>query len=99
MPFPRGYINLGAAQDGDEIVVEFPMKEWTVTTNLVVLPTIDPGKLKRCQVTLRGNTATNISENVGYPQHVLERNRGDRAGIKKVRRFVSDEHYFWYKQP
>ena len=80
------YRSVGECAAGDEIVVEFPMKQWVVST-------IVPDSDTKYEVTLKGNTVIDTSVNVGYPLFVHEKYREEKAGMRKVNRFVSDERF------
>ncbi|MBI2824454.1 MAG: hypothetical protein HYX69_07195 [Planctomycetia bacterium] len=52
---------------------------------------------KKSTVTMKGNTAVAISENImGYPIGKHAKYRQDKAAMKKVRRFATDERFIWY---
>src|SRR5712691_4357899 len=59
----RGYISLRGVKAGDKITVEFPMRQWTTSTELKS----SAKTTTKCRVTLKGNTVTDISEKVPYP--------------------------------
>ena len=69
-------------------MIQYPMKEWVVTADLLV-----GGKINRCDVTLKGNVVTDTSENIGM-LHLHEPTRNNTVSMKKAERFVSHEQFF-----
>ena len=93
--YPRGYVAIGRVQQGDRVVVEFPMKEWVVAKEIPVSPNVSPTKRKECKVTLKGNTVISISENISYPIALQQKYRAERADTRKVARFVYRDRFVW----
>jgi hypothetical protein len=65
----NNYLNLGRVKAGDTVLIEFPIKEWAVYTQLPVSPKFSSNKKKQCLITLKGNTVIAINNDVGYPIH------------------------------
>ncbi|MEX0677382.1 MAG: hypothetical protein WD063_09920 [Pirellulales bacterium] len=52
---------------------------------------------KKSAVTMKGNTVIAVSQNImGYPIDKHAKYRKDKAGMKKVVRFATDETFIWY---
>jgi hypothetical protein len=52
---------------------------------------------KKSTVTMKGNTVVALSENVmGYPIDKHAKYRKHQAGMRKVSRFATNEHFIWY---
>jgi hypothetical protein len=81
------YVDAGAAHPGDMLVVTFPIAERTVKETIGDVP---------YTLTIKGNTVTTINP-AGKVGPLYERAyyRADRAPMKKVSRFVSDETIVW----
>jgi hypothetical protein len=81
----KGYLSLGNAAAGDQIEVEFPVKEYIQTARLPVTG----NQVETCQITYRGNTVIDLSDKTtGYPLWTHEKYRAMQAGMRKVERFV-----------
>ncbi len=92
----KGYIAVGAVKAGDEIVVEFPMKRRVLSSAFPAVfhqAVFSPGEAY--QVTLKGNTAVDLTPDLGYPVGNHAQYRADTAPLKQVRRFVSRERFIW----
>lgn len=81
------YVDAGAAQPGERLVVTFPISERTVKETIGDVP---------YTLTIKGNTVTTIDPRgkVG-PLYERAYYRADRAPRRKVSRFVSDETIVW----
>jgi hypothetical protein len=91
-----GYINVGAAGTGDEIVVEFPMKQRKLSSNFPeVFHQVFFAGGEEYKVTLRGNTVIEMTPDMGYPISRHARYSGKTTPLKKVERFVSQERFIW----
>ena len=81
----KNYLSLGTLAAGDQIEVEFPMKEYVEEARL----TVTGNKIKTCQITYRGDTVIDLSDKTtSYPLWTHAKYRAKQAGILKVERFV-----------
>src|SRR5437762_6318063 len=86
------YLNLGKANAGDRIVVEFPIKQRVVGAQLTAWRKEDFPK--QCRVTVKGNTVIEMNPRMScYPIVRQEKYRTDTAPMRKVTRFVSTEEF------
>jgi len=95
------YINVGKVKSKDSVVVRFPMKDRSLTTIIRWTGSYIPGGGKRegerpCEVKLKGNTIVGITPDYGIliaKKH--EKYQGKKVPMRKVTRFVSNEHFIW----
>ncbi len=96
-----GYITLSDIQGKDEIMVEFPIRERTISTTIdrefiwESRLTKNPDAGGDCEVTLRGNTIVEVTPDAGLPFAHHAKYRADHVATKKVSRFVSKEQFIW----
>jgi hypothetical protein len=90
-----GYVNLGAINTGDRIVIEFPIHTWTVAHNLRVSEFVDKSGWSPCKVTLKANTVVDIDRDVWYPLVLQEKYRNGKIGMRTVERFVTEQRFAW----
>jgi hypothetical protein len=93
------YVDIHAVNQGDHIVIEFPIKQRTIKASLPVIVR-EKGKdeywiTKETTVTLKGNTVIGIEPTLGYPLFQHEKYRAGKAPMKKVVRFVSKEQFLF----
>ena len=83
----ENYIRVEGLTQGDEITVEFPMREFTVFKEI--------GE-RTYKLTIKGNTVINIDpEGTIYPLYQREHYRNNEAPRKKVTRFVPADTINW----
>ena len=86
-------------EDRDRIVVEFPMKRRTINATIATLLEQDGEKeiwkQNKCTVTFRGNTIIDVEPSLVYPIENHAKYRADKAPMKKVIRFVSEEKFLF----
>ena len=81
------YIQVRGLKRGDEVAVEFPMREITLFTQIAAVP---------YKLTIKGNTVIDIDpKGKIYPLYQRDHYRQDRAPLKKVARFVSSGAITW----
>ena len=81
-----GSINVGKASAGDQIVVEFPIKLRTIDAVI---------NGESCKVQLKGNTIVEVTPDLGLPLAHHKMYLADKAPVKEVSRFVSEERFVW----
>ena len=81
------YITIESLSAGDQVVVQFPMRETTLIKQIAEVP---------YTLKLRGNTVVDIEpKGKIYPLYQREHMMKDKAPIKKVTRFVSSDTILW----
>ena len=81
------YIQVRGLKRGDQVAVEFPMREVTLWRNIGDMP---------YRLTIKGNTVVDIDpEGTIYPLYQRDHYRRDRAPMRKVPRFVSKDRIVW----
>ena len=81
------YIKLSGLEEGDEVIVEFPMRQVTVFKEIGDRP---------YKLVIKGNTVVDISpEGTIYPLYQRDHYMQDKAPVKRVNRFVSREAVLW----
>ena len=81
------YIKLSGLKEGDEAIVEFPMRQVTVFKEIGDRP---------YKLLIKGNTVVDISpEGTIYPLYQRDHYMQDKAPVKRVNRFVSREAVLW----
>ena len=75
------YMRTGPVQPGDTLTVLFPVRH-----------TMIPEHKINNWVAVRGNT---VVEHIAYPLNSHEDYRAEKAPMKKVKQFISQEHFIW----
>ena len=93
------YLNVGRAKRGDRIIIEFPIKQRTITATLPIPEREEAEEeeliTEEFTLTFKGNTVIYISPDTTYPISKQEKYRADKAPMKKVTRFVSKEKFLF----
>ena len=81
------YIQLQSLKKGDEVTVEFPMRETTLFKYVGTAA---------YKLGIKGNTVIEINpQGAVYPLYQRDHYRQDKAPMKKVNRFVPDDRIIW----
>ena len=81
------YIQVRDLRRGDEVVLEFPMREQTLFREIAGVP---------YRLTIRGNTVVDIDpQGKIYPLYQRGHYQRDRAPLRKVTRFVPEDKIEW----
>ena len=81
------YIKVQGLNQGDEVTVEFPMREVTLFKQIGTAP---------YKLRIKGNTVVDISpKGTIYPLYQRDHYKQDKAPMKKVNRFVPEDQIAW----